>query len=215
MRISIVSTVSSVLILSILSFCVLTAVTVSPRTQSAQSLLILGDSLSAAYGMAVDQGWVRLLQKRLQAKGYNYTVTNASISGDTSAGALTRLRAMDTQPDVAIISIGGNDGLRGLPVAGLRRNLSGITSHLTDSGTRVLLLRMRAPPNYGPGYTEEFDRTYDRMAADGVDLGPFILADLIDHPRWMQADGVHPTAAAQPRILDTVWPHLEPLLQSP
>ncbi len=179
------------------------------------TLLVLGDSLSAGYGIDVDRGWVSLLKERLDRQGYNYRVINASISGDTTRGAGVRLKqALErSQPDVAIVELGGNDGLRGISLEEMRRNLDGIIEQFRRAGTRVLLIPMRLPPNYGPVYNERFRRIYEQLAdREHVVLGRFILEDIADKPRLMQDDGIHPRAGAQPMMLDNVWPRLEPML---
>ena len=176
---------------------------------------MLGDSLSAAYGIRVEQGWVALLQARLRAKGYGHHVVNASVSGETTRGALVRLpRALTTQrPGIVVVELGGNDGLRGLPVADIRANLESIVSLSQQAGARILLVGMRIPPNYGPSYTQGFQQVFTDVArVHRLPTVPFLLADVALDDRLMQADGIHPTAAAQPRLLDAVWKPLEPLL---
>lgn len=179
------------------------------------AILVLGDSLSAAYGMESASGWVSLLEKRLAARGYTHTVANASISGDTTSGGLTRLdRALATHnPGIVIVELGGNDGLRGLPLIALRRNLAAIIEKSQDFGTDVLLLGMRLPPNYGPAYSKRFHKIYVDLAAEyDLALVPFFLEGVAQNSAWMQADGVHPTAQGQARILDNVWDKLEAML---
>ena len=178
-------------------------------------ILVLGDSLSAAYGIAMDQGWVNLLQTRLRQQGYPHRVVNASISGDTSAGGLTRLPAALElhQPSILILELGANDGLRAQPVARLRENLDAMVSLGENTGAQTLLIGVLIPPNYGPVYTSRFRETYPQLAAKhSINLVPFLLEGVATDPALMQADGLHPTAAAQPRLLDNVWPKLEPLL---
>lgn len=180
------------------------------------AILVVGDSLSAAYGIAVEEGWVALLERRLREEGYEYAVVNASVSGDTSRGALARLpRLLDTHaPAVVIIEIGGNDGLRGLPVTELRTNLSRMIEAAQGTGARVLLLGMRIPPNYGPRYTQEFADTYATLAERyDAALVPFILDDVALDEKLMQDDGIHPRADAQPLIMERVWERLAPLLK--
>lgn len=180
------------------------------------AILVVGDSLSAAYGIAVEEGWVALLERRLREEGYEYAVVNASVSGDTSRGALARLpRLLETHaPAVVIIEIGGNDGLRGLPVTELRTNLSRMIEAVQGTGARVLLLGMRIPPNYGPRYTQEFADTYATLAERyDAALVPFILDDIALDEELMQDDGIHPRADAQPLIMERVWERLAPLLK--
>ncbi len=179
---------------------------------------MLGDSLSAAYGIRADQGWVALLQSRLGVKGYGHRVVNASSSGETTGGALARLpRALARhRPTIVVVELGGNDGLRGLPVADIRRNLDSIIRLAQEAGARVLLVGMRIPPNYGPAYTQQFDRLIPDVARQHrLPFVPFLLEGVALDEGLMQEDGFHPTAAAQPRLLAQVWPHLEPLLGRP
>jgi acyl-CoA thioesterase-1 len=183
---------------------------------SDRTVLVLGDSLSAGYGLKPAQGWVALLEKRLQAQGYEYRVVNASVSGETSGGGLQRLaRALELhKPAVVIIELGANDGLRGLPVPLTRDNLTKIVASTKQSGAKVLLVGMRLPPNYGPRYTNDFMRMFrDIATASSVALVPFLLQSVALKPALMQSDGLHPTAQAQPALLDTLWPQLAPLLR--
>lgn len=182
---------------------------------AAPVILVLGDSLSAGYGIDVRDGWVALLQDRLAAQGYPHRIVNASISGDTSRGGLSRLPKLlrDERPAVAIVELGGNDGLRGLALEELRYNLNAIVGTLCEHGSRVMLVPMKIPPNYGPVYTQGFEQIYrDVAASHGVLLGSFILEDIALQPELMQDDGIHPTAAAQPLIVDRLWPLLQRLL---
>ena len=180
-------------------------------------ILVFGDSISAGYGLArVEQGWVALLQTRLKDQGYGYQVVNASVSGETTAGGLARLpRALTLhQPNIVILELGGNDGLRALPIAQMRANLARMVDLATAAGAKVLLLGMRMPPNYGPDYTEQFSACYSDLARDKkLPLVPFLLNDIALVPDLMQADGIHPNELGQPRLLDNVWPALQPLLR--
>ncbi|MDT8321450.1 MAG: arylesterase [Xanthomonadales bacterium] len=178
-------------------------------------IVILGDSLSAAYGMEVDQSWPSLLQRRLDEDGYAYRVFNSSITGDTTQSGLNRLpRLLEREPAVVIIELGGNDGLRGLPLEVTRQNLSSMIRHSQAAGATVLLAEMRLPPNYGATYIERFHRAYGELAREhGAILLPFLLEDIALDPGLMQEDGIHPNAAAQSVILDLVWAVLEPQLQ--
>jgi acyl-CoA thioesterase-1 len=181
----------------------------------AGTVLVVGDSISAALGLDTRQGWVSLLQNRLQEGGFAHRVVNASISGDTSAGGLARLPALlsQHQPQLVIIELGGNDGLRGQPPAQLQQNLARMVDAATASGAKVLLLGMRLPPNYGQRYTQAFAQVFSDIAADKqVPLVPFLLEGVGGVPGMMQADGIHPAVAAQPQMLENVWPRLEPLL---
>ncbi len=174
-------------------------------------LLVVGDSLSAAHGIRVEQGWVSLLADRLKSSGYVYRVVNASSSGETTGGALARLpRALELhRPAVVIVELGGNDGLRGLPVRDIRANLEALVRQAQRSGARVLLIGMRIPPNYGPVYTRDFHEVFATVARQcAVPLVPFFLDGIALDDALMQEDGLHPNAAAQPKLLDQVWPKL-------
>ena len=184
-------------------------------TAPAPVILVLGDSLSAAYGMRLEQGWVALLQKRLESKGYGHRVVNASSSGETTGGALARLpRALEThRPAIVVVELGGNDGLRGLPIAEVRGNFEDLIRLSKDAGARVLLIGMRIPPNYGPAYTESFHGLYGELAArHRLPLVPFFLDGIALDESLMLDDGLHPNAAAQPVLLEQAWTRLEPLL---
>jgi acyl-CoA thioesterase-1 len=188
----------------------------APATRAeSPTILVVGDSLSAAYGMRVEQGWVALLQDRLKAKGYGQRVVNASASGETTGGALARLpRALERhRPQVVILELGGNDGLRGLPVADVRGNFEQLIERSQRAGAKVLLIGMRVPPNYGPAYTEAFHALYGDLARRyRLPLVPFFLDGIALDDALMQDDGLHPNADAQPKLLDQVWPKLTPLL---
>jgi acyl-CoA thioesterase-1 len=181
----------------------------------AGSIIVLGDSISAAYGMDVDQGWVKLLQKKLDKNNYQHTIYNASISGDTTAGGLARIdRALVIhKPDILILELGANDGLRGLSPKSMQANLAEITRRAQQSGARVLLLSMRLPPNYGKRYIDLFYNVYVQLAEQlDIPFVPFILADVALNPELMQADGLHPNSTAQPLIAEKIWSYLQPLL---
>jgi acyl-CoA thioesterase-1 len=179
------------------------------------TILVFGDSISAGYGLPrVEQGWVALLRAKLKQQGYGYEVVNASVSGETTAGGLARLpRALDLHhPAIVILELGGNDGLRALSLAQMRGNLARMIDLAAAAGARVLLLGMRIPPNYGPEYTAQFAAVYTDLAREKrVPLVPFLLQDIALTPALMQADGIHPDAAGQSRLLDNVWPTLAPL----
>ena len=180
-----------------------------------KTILVLGDSLSAAYGIDAQSGWVSLLRERLDRTGYRYRVINASISGDTTHGANTRLDAIlkEITPDITIVELGGNDGLRGIPPAEIKANLTAIIEKTATSGSRILLAEMLLPPNYGTAYIEKFVALYkDLGARNDVVLSNFILADIADNPDLMQSDGIHPKAEAQAMMLENLWPDLYPLL---
>ena len=181
-----------------------------------KTILVLGDSLSAEYGLARGAGWVALMAPRLKQDKIAADVVNASVSGETTAGGLARLpRALSLHhPAVVVVELGGNDGLRALPIEQMRANLAHMIDLAKGAGAKVLLLGMRIPPNYGPQYTEQFGAVYADLARDKhVPLVPFLLVDVALHPDLMQADGVHPVEAAQPLLLAIVWPTLEPLLK--
>ncbi|WP_312679622.1 arylesterase [Stutzerimonas nitrititolerans] len=181
----------------------------------AGTALVVGDSISAAFGLETSQGWVHLLQQRLNDGEHEYQVVNASISGDTSAGGLARLPALlrEHEPDIVIIELGGNDGLRGQPPAQLKRNLAAMAEQAQQAGAKVLLLGMRMPPNLGQRYTSAFADAFDSLAAEkDLPYVPFLLEGIGGVQGMMQADRVHPTAQAQELMLDNVWPVLEPLL---
>lgn len=182
----------------------------------AQTLLVVGDSISAAYGIEIEQGWVARLQQRLNQREPSYQVVNASISGDTSAGGRTRLPALleQHQPDLVVIELGGNDGLRGLSLVSLKDNLSAMVELARQQGSRVIVLGMRIPPNYGPRYTEGFYQVYQQLAQElDVPVLGFFLEGIGGVPGMVQNDGIHPTAAAQPLLLDNAWPLIEAQLQ--
>jgi acyl-CoA thioesterase-1 len=178
---------------------------------SAATVLVFGDSLSAAYGLRKEDGWVYLLQQQMP----EHTFINASISGETSGNGLARLPAhlQQNKPDVLVIELGANDGLRGFPVATLRDNLQAMIDLGKQAGCRILLLGMQIPPNYGPRYAKQFSATYVQLAEkNDIALVPFFLQAIAGDPAHFQADHLHPTAAVQPQILATVRPALEPLL---
>jgi acyl-CoA thioesterase-1 len=195
--------------------CVFLILLFAANVASAATIVVLGDSLSAGRGIDVRRGWVQLLQERLQHEGYRYRVVNASISGDTSAGALARLpRALkEFHPQILIVEIGGNDGLQGLSLDELEKNLQRIIHLGRRADARILLLGVRIPPNYGPQYTRQFHSLYARAARhSGVALVPFFLEGVAGNPALMQTDGIHPRVAGQARLLNNVWAGLKPLL---
>jgi len=193
----------------------------TPRAGAAsgRTLLVLGDSLSAEYGLARGQGWVALLEKRLARDRIDYRVVNASISGETTSGGRSRLAALlrEHRPQVLVIELGGNDALRGLPLAMTEANLAEMVRQGKAAGARVLLAGMAVPPNYGRSYGEAFTALFAKVArAETTALVPFLLAGVADGPdaeAMFQADRIHPKAEAHPRILETVWPALRPLLR--
>jgi acyl-CoA thioesterase-1 len=180
------------------------------------TILVFGDSLSAGYGLAIEQSWPSLLVQRLTGAKLNYAVANASISGETTAGGRSRLPAAleRFKPDVVVLALGANDGLRGLPVAQMRDNLIAMIDAVKARRARVLLIGMRLPPNYGADYDRQFEQSFTQVAKQQrVELLPFLLAPIAADANAFQADGVHPTAAAQPKILDHVWPALKAMLK--
>jgi len=199
----------------LLKKCVLLTISVlfvaAAQADDRPTLLVLGDSLSAGYGMDTEQTWVAMLEARLQEEGCGYKVVNASISGDTSGGGLRRLpRALRVhQPEIVIIELGGNDGLRGVPVPVLYSNLEGMITEARDSGAAVVLAGMLIPPNYGADYADEFAAVYPALAQKyDLPLIPFFMDRVALDYSLMQDDGVHPTVAAQPILLENVWPVL-------
>ena len=179
------------------------------------TILVLGDSLSAAYGLRTEEGWVALLERRLVQAGLDYRVVNASISGDTTGGGLTRLpQALERhRPHLVVIELGANDGLRGLPFREIEANLTAQIGLARAAGAQVLLVGVRLPPNYGAAYTEGFQASLRKVAeAEAVPLAPDLLAGVAEDRQLMQADGLHPKAEAQSVLLDNVWPEIEPLL---
>ena len=191
----------------------------SKKPAAQPRIVVLGDSLSAEYGLVRGSGWVALLEKRLSAEKITASVINASISGDTTSGGRARLGALLKQhrPTVLVIELGGNDALRGLPLKNTQDNLSAMAQAAQKAGAKVLLLGMQVPPNYGRQYAEQFAQLFVSVAQKNkTALVPFLLkvvADRQDVTAWFQADGIHPLAKAHPQMLDNVWPALRPLLR--
>ncbi len=184
---------------------------------AAPVVLVFGDSLSAGYGINVRAGWVTLLDIRLADKGYPHRAVNASVSGETTTGGVARLPAalQRHRPQIVILELGANDGLRGFSLTQTRANLETMIKAAQAAGARVLLVGIHLPPNYGPDYTRKFRAVYDDLVQRyQLPYVPFLLDGVALTPGRMQADGLHPTASAQPRLLDNVWPHLEPLLKA-
>lgn len=182
---------------------------------AAPTILVFGDSLSAGYGIDPSRGWVRLLERRLQDNRHDFRVVNASVSGETTAGGLARLpRALQTQrPALVILELGGNDGLRALPVAAMRDNLDRMVQLCQARRVQVLLVGIRMPANYGPRFTSEFAAVFEQLAMKrAVPLVPFLLSGVAEQPALMQADGIHPNEQGQPQVLDNVWPVLQKML---
>jgi acyl-CoA thioesterase-1 len=181
-----------------------------------KTILVFGDSLSAGYGLALSRGWVALLEERLRRERIDYSVANASVSGDTSAGGRARIDAALARhrPSVVILALGSNDALRGLPLAQMKSNLAAIMERSKIAGARVLLLGMKMPPNFGPDYTAAFEKSFDELArAHKAPLVPFMLEGFADDLEYFLPDRIHPNERAQPLILQTIWPKLAPLLK--
>jgi len=202
--------------LAAIACCLLLAAAMPASAQrAAPVILLLGDSISAGYGLPSGVGWAALLQQRLDARHLRYRVVNASISGDTTAGGRARLNALLAQyrPAITIIELGGNDGLRGGSVDAMRDNLNAMTSAAQGAGSRVLLIGIRVPPNYGAAYGERFAATYAEVTrARKAALVPFLFEGFAEDDAMFQPDRIHPLAAAQAKMLDNVWPSLAPLL---
>ncbi|MFA9441481.1 arylesterase [Uliginosibacterium sp. sgz301328] len=186
------------------------------RGALAASILVMGDSLSAGYGIEQAQAWPTLLDKKLKSEGYRYDVVNASISGETTAGGRSRIgAALDrAKPSVVIIELGANDGLRGLSLKAMRDNLDAMIRASQDVGARIVLVGMQMPPNFGQAYTQKFRDTFTDLSKQyKTALVPFLLDGFAQKRELFQADGLHPVAQAQPMVLDNVWPALKPLLK--
>ena len=186
-----------------------------PAVAAEKRVLVFGDSLSAGFGIAIKDSWPSLLGQRLKEQGSGFTIANASISGETTAGGRTRFGAALSQfkPKVVILALGANDGLRGLPVSAMKDNLQTMLKQAKQQGARVLLVGMRLPPNYGPQYTQDFEAAFRDLArSEKAALLPFLLEPIALESNAYQADGLHPTAASQPRLADHIWAALKPLL---
>lgn len=184
--------------------------------EDSYTLMVWGDSLSAAYGFSEEQGWVALLEEKLNSENWPYRVINGSVSGETTTGGLERLPAMleSYSPDLVILELGGNDGLRGLPLELMKANLKSMVDLVRADGGEVLLTGIQIPPNYGPRYTEPFFALFREIAEeDFLPLVPFLIDGIPQQPELMQNDGIHPKAGAQFMILENVWPYLEPMLK--
>lgn len=197
----------------LLALFLLTAI---PAVAQQRNLLVWGDSLSAAFGISEEQGWVQLLSERIEREYPSFRVINGSVSGETTTGGLERLPAMlaEYRPELVILELGGNDGLRGIPVEAIRDNLAAMIRLIESDGGRVLLAGIRIPPNYGPRYTEPFHENYFSLAEEfELPLLPFLIEGIPENPELMQNDGIHPVEEAQPTILENVWAVLEPMLR--
>jgi acyl-CoA thioesterase-1 len=198
------------------------ALVVNPTAFSASktpaAILVLGDSLSGAYGISTEQGWVSLLQQHIMDQGYPYRVVNASVSGDTTRTGLSRIEAAlrQHQPDIVIVALGGNDGLRGLAFSEIENSLATIIQKCQQNNAQVLLAGVRLPPNYGPVYNQKFAELFESLSQRyQIPLVPRMLDQVADYRELLQADGIHPTADAQPKIMKNIWAGLEPMLNKP
>jgi acyl-CoA thioesterase I len=199
-------------VLALLMFSAAASAYSAPKT-----VLVLGDSLSAEYGLARGAGWVALLEQKLQAQKIDARIVNASVSGETTSGGRTRLPALlgKHKPGIVVIELGANDGLRGLPVAAAEANLRAMVKQARDAGAQVLLVGMRMPPNYGRDYADKFFAMFGALSKDvKAPLAPFMLDGVAEKAELFQADRLHPLAAAHPIILGNIWPHLQPLLKA-
>lgn len=202
--------------LVLLTLCLIAAAPLTARAAEPPVILVVGDSLSAGYGLVAGQGWVSLLQQRLKREGYGYRVVNASVSGETTDGAAQRLKRALNQhhPAIVVIELGGNDGLRGLPVTRVHSNLELLITQSRAAGAEVLLVAIRVPTNYGQRYTTSFRGVYTDLANRyKIGLVPFLSDQVAVDLALFQADGIHPNAQAQPMLLNSLWPQLTPLLK--
>ena len=190
---------------------------VTTLSASEKTLLVYGDSLSAGYGLKdINQGWVQLLQEKIDQQQYPWNVVNISISGETSAGGLSRLRdTLDaTKPDLVLLELGANDGLQGIPLTSFKSNMEQMIALITEHDSDIILFEMQIPPNYGPVYTKRFTQVFAELGNQwDIPVVPFFLDGVAGHRALNQSDGIHPTEKAQPRLLANVWPVLEPHLQ--
>ncbi|MFQ5470152.1 MAG: arylesterase [Gammaproteobacteria bacterium] len=195
-------------LLLLINFCLLPTLTLA-----SPNIIVLGDSLSAGYGINQKDSWVSLLKNRISTRKIDYTIINASISGETTSGGLSRIGSiLDQEPEIIVLELGANDGLRGLPLGEMKQNLTNIIEMGIEKNSKILLVGMRIPPNYGRRYSENFALIYVELAKKyQIQLVPFLLAGL-DNKAKFQADGLHPTAEAQTIILENVWLKLKPML---
>jgi acyl-CoA thioesterase-1 len=201
--------------LNSLLLCIFLLVVGDAHAASERNILVFGDSLSAAYGIAQARGWVALLGERLKRERPDYSVVNASISGETTAGGRTRLQgALERhKPAIVVLELGANDGLRGLPLKQMQENLAAMIREAQAAGARVLVVGMKMPPNYGPDYTRDFEAAFAQAARrHKAALVPFLLEDFAEKPELFQSDRIHPNEAAQPLMLERVWKELRRLL---
>ena len=194
----------------------LVAFNINAMAANNPKILIYGDSLSAAYGLPQQSGWPALLKNKLQSEGYRYDIVNASISGETTSGGLSRLKKTleVTQPAIIILELGANDGLRGLPLNAMSKNLSSMIEQMQKTKAPILLAGMKIPPNYGPQYTQGFNSSYQQLSKNyNLSLIPFLLDNVAAQPHLLLQDGLHPNAEGQRIMLQTIWPYLQPLLK--
>jgi len=191
-------------------------ITLHSQVEQTNTLLIVGDSLSASYNIPLERGWVELLAERIRQSHPKVKVVNASISGETTGNALKRLPELmkKHRPSYVVIELGGNDGLRGFKLSQIKKNLESMIQRIKAGGAQVVLTGIHIPPNYGPAYTKVFYDAYEQLSKTyQTEFVPFILENIGDRPELMQADGIHPTAEAQPKILENMWPHIEKVLR--
>jgi acyl-CoA thioesterase I len=208
--------VSKNLFKNLLRISVILLTLVASPVFAEQKILVLGDSLSAGYGLQENEGWVHLLQEKLNQHPNNISVVNASISGETTAGGASKIKKtlQIHQPDIIIIELGGNDGLQGLSITSMQKNLSNILSTADENNIKTLLVGMKIPPNYGIKYTKKFSESFKKLADQHQSaFVPFLLEGIGGNPLLMQADGIHANAKAQPKILANVWPALSSILK--
>jgi acyl-CoA thioesterase I len=206
----------SVIVMLLVAFSVSARMIVPPAKSSTSTILVFGDSLSAGYGVPQGQGWVALLEQRLVAQKSNFSVVNASISGETTSGGLARFKQalLVHKPSIVLIELGANDGLRGLQIKDVQQNLNTMISQAKTANAKVLLIGMKIPPNYGLKYTKNFSQMYVNLAKQhNINLVPFLLENVAGKPELIQADGLHPLAVAQPALLENVWKILEKMLK--
>jgi acyl-CoA thioesterase I len=211
--------VISVIVMALVAFSASARMVVPANDTKSQTILVFGDSLSAGYGVPQGQGWVALLEKKLAAepKYTHYKVINASISGETTSGGLARIKQalLVHKPNIVIIELGANDGLRGLQVIDVQQNLNTMISQAKTANAKVLLIGMKIPPNYGLKYTKNFSAMYSNLAKQHkISLVPFLLENVAGKPELIQADGLHPLAVAQPKLLENVWIKLIKMLSN-
>ncbi|WP_150622764.1 arylesterase [Pandoraea captiosa] len=201
---------------AVVGWCLLTGTAANAASSDAPTILVVGDSLSAEYGIARGAGWVNLMQQAITQSGFDYNVVNASISGDTTSGGRARLAPLLARyrPAITLIELGGNDALRGIPLELTRSNLREMIAAARRAGSQVIVVGMRIPPNYGPDYSEQFFTMFSSIAKqEKTGYVPFLLAGVAEHQDWFQPDQIHPLAKAHPQILQNVWPTVRPLLK--